>query len=387
MEIEWQPIQSQPTTPAAAIFDKPVNTKRILLLLLNVVLLMVGGSGSPIFVRIYFLHGGNRKWFASFLQTAAFPFLLLPLLFSFSRRRRRSRSRSSSASPTPLFLISPFLLVSSAVIGILTGLVNFLYSYGSSYLPVSTSSLLISTQLGFTALLAFLIVRQKFTASSINSVVLLTFSAVVLGVHANGDRPEGESTAKYLAGFAMMLGAAVLYGLVLPLMELMYNKAKQDISYTLVIEIQIVMAAAATAFCAVGMVVNNDFQEKTGLLIKHSLSHFISSYVKGYEVYGASIAALSGFVEPKKLKRPWDGDDAADLPPSKKKKLKKKSLASKDNPPLDAEDIVTPSDNYEIHAQTQQLLDDLRLSDIPELLAQESSLALHRLLLLLRTSS
>ncbi|KAK8957868.1 Purine permease 1 [Platanthera zijinensis] len=254
MEIEWQPIQSQPTAAASAIFDKPVNTKRILLLLLNVVLLLVGGSGSPIFVRIYFLHGGNRKWFASFLQTAAFPFLLLPLLFSFSRRRR------SSASPTPLFLISPFLLVSSAVIGILTGLVNFLYSYGSSYLPVSTSSLLISTQLGFTALFAFLIVRQKFTASSINSVVLLTFSAVVLGVHANGDRPEGESTAKYLAGFAMMLGAAVLYGLVLPLTELMYNKAKQDISYTLVMEIQVVLAAAATAFSAVGMAVNNDFQ-------------------------------------------------------------------------------------------------------------------------------
>ncbi|KAK8957869.1 Purine permease 3 [Platanthera zijinensis] len=255
MEIEWQAIQSQPTTPAAAIFNKPVNSKHILLLLLNVVLLIAGGSVGPIFVRIYFLHGGNRKWFASFLQTAAFPFLLLPLLFSFGRRRRRS-----SASPTPLFLISPFLLLSSAAIGIFTGLVNFFYSYGSSYLPVSTSSLLISTQLGFTALFAFLIVRQKFTAPTINSVVLLTFSAVVLGVHSNGDRPEGESTAKYMAGFAMMLAAAVLYGLVLPLMELMYNKAKQDISYTLVMEIQIVMAAAATAFCAVGMVVNKDFQ-------------------------------------------------------------------------------------------------------------------------------
>ncbi|KAK8963323.1 Purine permease 3 [Platanthera guangdongensis] len=255
MEIEWQPIQNQQPTPAAAIFDKPANHKHILLLLLNVVLLIVGGSASPIFVRIYFLHGGNRKWFASFLQTAAFPFLLLPLLFSFSSRRRRS-----SASHTPLFLISPFLLISSTVIGILTGLVNFFYSYGSSYLPVSTSSLLISTQLGFTALFAFLIVRQKFTAPTINSVVLLTFSAVVLGVHSNGDRPEGESTAKYLAGFAMMLGAAVLYGLVLPLTELMYNKAKQDISYTLVMEIQFVIAAAATAFCAVGMAANNDFQ-------------------------------------------------------------------------------------------------------------------------------
>ncbi|KAK8957864.1 Purine permease 3 [Platanthera zijinensis] len=256
MDIESLPIQSQPTSgaaaPSAAIFDKPVNFKSILLLLLNFFLVLLGGSGAPVLIRIYFLHGGNREWFTSFLQTAAFPFLLLPLLFSFSRRR-------SSASSTPLFLISPFLLLSSAVIGILTGVDNFLYSYGISYLPLSTSSLLISTQLGFTALFAFLIVRQKFTASSINSVVLLTVAAVVLGVHANGDRPAGESNAKYYAGFAMALGAAVLYGLVLPLVELMYGKAKQDISYTLVVEIQIVISVAATAFCAVGMAVNKDF--------------------------------------------------------------------------------------------------------------------------------
>ncbi|KAK8956880.1 Purine permease 3 [Platanthera zijinensis] len=257
MEMEQQqPTQNQPTT--AVIFAKSVNPKRILLLLLNILLLTVGGCGSPLFIRIYFLHGGSRKWFASFLQTAAFPFLLLPLLFSLiSRRRRRFRS---PVSPPPLFLISPFLLLSSAFIGILTGIDDFLYSYGISYLPVSTSSLLISSQLGFTALFAFLIVGQKFTSPSINSVVVLTFSAVVLGMHANGDRPEGESKVKYYAGFVMTLGAAVLYGLVLPLVELMYDKAKQDISYTLIMEIQVVIATVATAFCAAGMAVNKDFE-------------------------------------------------------------------------------------------------------------------------------
>ncbi|GLT74424.1 hypothetical protein SLA2020_462240 [Shorea laevis] len=40
----------------------------------------------------------------------------------------------------------------------------------------------------------------------------------------------------------------------------MYKKAKQEISYTLVLEIQMVMSAFATAFCIIGMIINNDFK-------------------------------------------------------------------------------------------------------------------------------
>ncbi|KAI0520129.1 hypothetical protein KFK09_007600 [Dendrobium nobile] len=254
MEIEHhrQPeLQSTATTATAAATEptKPLNVKCLLLLLLNVILLLIGGTGSPLLLRVYFLHGGNRKWFTSFLQTAGFPFLLPPLLFSFLRSPRRH-----------IFLMSPFLLISSIFIGLLTGIGNLFFSYGISYLPVSTSSLLLSTQLGFTAVFAFFIVKQKFTASSINAVMLLTFGAVVLGVHANGDRPEGESQAKYYIGFLMTIAAAVLYGLVLPLVELMYAKSKMMISYSLVMEIQVVIGLTATIFCAVGMTINKDFQ-------------------------------------------------------------------------------------------------------------------------------
>ncbi|KAK8968511.1 Purine permease 3 [Platanthera guangdongensis] len=97
-----------------------------------------------------------------------------------------------------------------------------------SFLPVSTSALLSSTQLGFTDVFAFFIVKQKLSASSINVVVLLTFGTVVLGVHASGDRPNGESKAKYNIGFPMTLGATVVYALVLQLVELMYKYAKED---------------------------------------------------------------------------------------------------------------------------------------------------------------
>ncbi|KAL4588618.1 hypothetical protein LXL04_001510 [Taraxacum kok-saghyz] len=81
----------------------------------------------------------------------------------------------------------------AAVIGVLTGVDDFFYVCGVSCLPVFTTSLIIASQLGFTALFAFLLVKQKFTPYSITA----------------------------------------LYGLVLPMVEMTYNKAKQTITYTL----------------------------------------------------------------------------------------------------------------------------------------------------------
>jgi drug/metabolite transporter (DMT)-like permease len=128
---------------------------------------------------------------------------------------------------------------------------------------VSTSSILISTQLAFTVFFAFLIVRQRLTASSLNAVALLTIGAVVLGLHASSDRPAGVSRGQYWLGFVLTLGAAALYGLMLPLVELTYKRAAAGgrvLTYALVIEVQLVMTFVATAFGTVGMVVNKDFQ-------------------------------------------------------------------------------------------------------------------------------
>jgi hypothetical protein len=53
--------------------------------------------------------------------------------------------------------------------------------------------------------------------------------------------------------------------LVLPLVELTYKRAAAGgggrvLTYALVMEMQLVMGFFATAFCTVGMIVNNDFQ-------------------------------------------------------------------------------------------------------------------------------
>ena len=224
-----------------------------ILILINCILLVLGNSGGPLISRLYFLHGGNRHWLSSFLETAGFPIIILPLSITYFRRRSHDPNTKLIFITFPVFLASAFL-------GLMTGLDDFIYAYGLAFIPVSTSALLISTQLAFTAFFAFLVVKQRFTPFSLNSVALLTVGAVVLGLHASSDRPDGVSRKQYFVGFFLTLGAAALYGLVLPLVELTYQKAKQEITYTLVMEMQFVMGFFATAFNAVGMIVNNDFQ-------------------------------------------------------------------------------------------------------------------------------
>ena len=131
---------------------------------------------------------------------------------------------------------------------------NERFTYGIAKLPISTSALIIASQLAFTAAFAFLLVKQKFTSYFVNAIFLLSIGAGVLALHNSSDYPANESNKEYYLGFFMILAAATLYGFIFPLVELTYKKAKQAITYSLVMEIQMVMCFFATVFCTVGIV-------------------------------------------------------------------------------------------------------------------------------------
>ncbi|KAM3338084.1 purine permease 3 [Capsicum galapagoense] len=230
-----------------------ITMKRILLVI-NCLILSIGVCGGPLMMRLYFVEGGSRIWLSSWLQTGGWPLTLIPLAILYFYRRK------NKGSDTKFYFITPRIFIASFVIGVVIGLDDFFYSWGGSKLPVSTSSLLIAAQLAFTAIGAFFIVKLKLTSYSINAVVVLTVGAVLLGIRANSDRPEGVTSKAYVIGFIMTLSAAGLYGLIIPCIELIYMKANQAITATLVLEIQMVMCFAATAFCTIGMIVNKDFQ-------------------------------------------------------------------------------------------------------------------------------
>nr|QBG82581.1 PUP9-like [Papaver somniferum] len=208
--------------------------KRKYLMLFNSVLLAIGATGGPLLLRLYFVRGGKRIWLSSALGSVGWPILILPLSLSYIFKR----GGGGENGRVKFFTITLPLIIFSAFIGLLLGLNDYLYSHGVSLLPVSTSTLIMSTHLAFTAGFAFVLVKQKFTPYSTNAVVLLTVGAVLLGLHSNGDKPINQSNRDYYFGFFLTVGASVISGLLFP----------------------IVTAVVASLFCVVGMITNNDFK-------------------------------------------------------------------------------------------------------------------------------
>ncbi|CAN1848752.1 Purine permease 3 [Linum perenne] len=176
------------------------------LLILNCILLSIGSAVGPLVLRLYFLKGGKGVWIPAATETAGFPFVIPALIGSYIYRRR------STGPATKICFITWRLLLASVV------------------------------------------VRQPFTAFSVNSVFLLCLGAGILAMHAGSDRPANETNAQYWKGFMMTAGAAVLYGFVLPAIELTYKKAKQNVTYTLVMEMQLIISLFATLFNFFGMI-------------------------------------------------------------------------------------------------------------------------------------
>ncbi|KAI3941346.1 hypothetical protein MKW92_047219 [Papaver armeniacum] len=234
--------------------EKPTKTKNWLMITINCAFAICGAIGGPLLMRLYYLHGGNRIWVSSFIASAGFPILIFPLMFLFIRSKSSAEKLSSS------FWLEPKLFLWGAILGILYGLVTFMYALGLSYIPVSTSSLLMATQLCFIAFFSWLIVKQKFKAFIINAVVITTLGSVLLGINANGDRPIGVSKAQYSLGFVLTLAAAALLGLMMPLIELAYTKATRNITYSILLQFQFILSLFSTIVCVIGMLVNKDFQ-------------------------------------------------------------------------------------------------------------------------------
>ncbi|XP_031131190.1 purine permease 1-like [Ipomoea triloba] len=238
----------------SSVGSSHLRLRRRLLLIFSCIILTIGQCGGPLLTRLYFLHGGKRVWFSSWLQTVSFPVTFIPLAAAYFNRRK------TQGPAAKLTFLTPKIFLASAFIGLLLGIDGYMNAFGVSKLPVSTSSLLLATQLAFTAGFAFLLVRQRFTPFSVNAIVLLTTAAAVLAIGADGDKPAGESTKDYILGFVLTLLAAALYGFFLPLIEYTYKMGKEGMTYAFVLELQCVMSFFATAFCTVGMIVNKDFQ-------------------------------------------------------------------------------------------------------------------------------
>jgi drug/metabolite transporter (DMT)-like permease len=248
------PCTSPPHTAPSA----PARYRPSPLVIFSACLVLVG-AGGPLLLRVYFVHGGQRLFLSAMLQISGWPLLLVPIGVSLYRGRRHGVTN---------LLLPPRLVGAVAVLGAFYAISCFVYSLGSQALPLSTSSLLLATQLAFTAVFALLFVGLRFTPFSANAVVLLTIGPAVLGVGPGSGKPPGEAAKTYWTGFCEAIAAAALAGLVLPLVEVAMARygrrtgpaARVPPPYATVMQMQAVMGAAGTVVCLLGMAIKSDFQ-------------------------------------------------------------------------------------------------------------------------------
>ncbi|XP_017242627.1 probable purine permease 4 [Daucus carota subsp. sativus] len=238
------------TTTATTVEITKKKGGYILLLVLNYMFLFVGSVSSSLLSKFYFNHKGSSRWVSTWVQCAGFPLLVLPIFLPFYLLKTTQRK--------PFSDITPKLLMISILVGLLLGLNNLLFSWGNSYLPMSTSSLLLSSQLTFNLILSVIIVKQKITFSNLNCVVLLSLASVLLGLTSTHDKPNGLTREKYFIGYFCTVGAGLLFALYLPIMEIIYKKVY---CYSMVMEMQLIMEASATVLATVGMALDGGFSE------------------------------------------------------------------------------------------------------------------------------
>ncbi|KAJ6822062.1 putative purine permease 11 [Iris pallida] len=209
---------------------------------------LAGQTVATLLGRFYYDQGGNSKWMGALVTSAGFP-LLLPLFLVASR------------PSAPLLLRS----ATYVAIGLMVSADNLMYSYALLYLPVSTFALVCASQLAFNAVFSYLLNSHKLTSLVLNSVVVLSFSAALLGVSPAGEKDDGSvDKDKYPLGFVLTLAASAAFSLILSLTQLAFQRVLKTDSFVAVLEMLTCTALVATAASAVGLFASGEARTLKG---------------------------------------------------------------------------------------------------------------------------
>ncbi|RZC63246.1 hypothetical protein C5167_024980 [Papaver somniferum] len=218
---------------------------------------VAGQTVATILGRLYYQKGGNSKWMGSFVQSAGYPVLFIPLIVLklYSPKPTSFTPATNKNSPSVFTLGLIYLSL-----GLLMAGIQILYSYGMVSLPVSTYALVCGTQLVFTAVFSFFINSQKLTPFVINTVVLLTIAVALLAI--NTDAPVSATISKdvYIIGFFCTLAASAGTALFLSLTQLSFQKVIKRETLDAVLEMTIYASLFATFACLVGIFASGEWK-------------------------------------------------------------------------------------------------------------------------------
>lgn len=263
------------TSPATAAPASPSMSERLrwwAVVIVNIVFVLGGQSVATLLGRIYYDQGGNSLWMATLVQSCGTP-LAVPLLLYLRRK-----SKPSARTRPPVLKMAAIY----SGLGVLLAGDNLMYSYALLYLPLSTYSLICATQLSFNAVFSYFINKEKFTALIFNSVVLLTFSAALVGVsHGSDSTNSTVPVGKFPLGFVLTLSASAVFSLILSLNQLTFDKVLKSDTFYDVMEMQFWSNTAAAAVSVAGLFISGEWS---------TLGGEMAAYKAGKVAYGMTLA-------------------------------------------------------------------------------------------------
>ncbi|XP_050215186.1 probable purine permease 5 isoform X2 [Mercurialis annua] len=243
----WEKISTWKTRIIEAYRRKSIS--HWILLLLSTAAMLIAFPASSILSRVYYANGGTSKWIISWVAVAGWPLTAIILFPTYFYCR---------TYPTPLTLK---LILAYIVLGFLSAADNLMYAYAYAYLPASTSALVASSSLVFSALFGYLIVKNKLNAAMINAIVIITAAMVIVALDSDSDRYDNVSDSQYFMGYLWDILGSALHGLIFALSELLFVKLLGRRSFHVVLEQQIMVSLFGFIFTTIGVIVNKDFQE------------------------------------------------------------------------------------------------------------------------------
>ncbi|KAL1321935.1 hypothetical protein AAHE18_14G161600 [Arachis hypogaea] len=228
--------------------DQKFTKNKRYMLVLSYFLLVVGSVSSTKLSKYYFTHKSASEWLSTWLLCLGFPLLLIPIFLPNSILKSTIRKSFTDFNRKIITLL--------IFLGIILEINNVIFSYAALYLPVSTSSLLLSSQLGFNLVLSVIMGKKKITFWNLTTVIFITLSYILLALNSSRERPKNLTEREYFIGFFCTISGCLLYALYLAVVE---NINKKVDCYEMVMEMQMVMEVTATALDTVGMVFLDGF--------------------------------------------------------------------------------------------------------------------------------
>ncbi|XP_048594677.1 probable purine permease 8 [Brassica napus] len=281
MEIESFPI------------TQPKNYRRWLRISIYVFFVLSCQALSTILGRLYFENGGKSTWMGTLVQLIGFPVLFL---FRFLSKTKTPKSTDISLRKFPSFITLGSVYI---VTGLLVSANSYMSSVGLLYLPVSTFSLILASQLAFTAFFSYFLNSQKFTPFIVNSLFLLTISSALLVVNTDESQSTTNvsSRVKYVIGIICTIGASAGIGLLLSLVQLILRKVLKNHTVSTVMDLVAYQSLVASCVVLIGLFASGEWKTLTSEMENYKLGKApyaitLASIAISWQVYTIGVVGL-----------------------------------------------------------------------------------------------